>query len=219
MTTTKKIILVPALGALMLVGGAVAGYTGLAAAESTTTGGSGFGKMFRNGPHVGGEITAVNGSTLTVTGRDGTTYTVNAANATVMKEGAASTLTSLAVGEHVHVKGTLDGTTVTAESVMAGMKMGKGGPGGRHGKGPGVMGTVSAINGSTVTVTGMNGTSYVVEAGSATVQKMAAGTLSDIAVGDRIGVQGTVSGTTVTATNIIDDLPAQAGLPEHPVMQ
>ena len=88
---------------------------------------------------------------------------------------------------------------------------------------PGVTGTVSAISGTTLTVTskkmerGMNkaGTStpaasvtYTVDASNATVTKNnTTSTLSAIAVGDTIMVQGTVSGTNVTATTI-RDLPA-----------
>ncbi len=204
----KNIILVPALAGTMLLGGAVAGYVGLAAAQTAEGGtASTVAGFMQRGPHIGGEITAINGTTLTVSGR-GTTYTVNAGSATVMKDGATSALSALTVGEHVHVKGTLDGTNVTAESIFSGMT-GKGGPGrGRgHGKGPGVMGTVSAVNGSTITVTGMNGTTYTVEAGSASVKRMVDGSLADVAVGDRIGVQGTVLGTTVSATQIMDDMP------------
>ena len=56
-------------------------------------------------------------------------------------------------------------------------------------------------------IDGMNGTTYTIDASSATVQKMVAGSLSDIAVGDEIGVQGEVSGTSITAKAIMDDLP------------
>jgi hypothetical protein len=37
MTKTQQTFIIPALGALMLVGGAIAGYTGLAAAQTTDT--------------------------------------------------------------------------------------------------------------------------------------------------------------------------------------
>ena len=69
------------------------------------------------------------------------------------------------------------------------------------------MGTVSAVNGSTITVSSKDGTSYTVEAGSATVKRIVDGALADVLVGDRIGVHGTVSGATVTAQQIMDDVP------------
>lgn len=217
---TKNIILVPALASLMLVGGAVAGYTGLASAQSsdTTTNTNPVAgmlqKMRSQAPHVGGTISAINGTVITVTGneRHSGTFTVETSGATFTKAGASASLSSFAVGDYVRTEGTVNGTNVTATTVTDAPGMGKGmgkgghGMGGRHGKGPGVMGQVSAISGSTITVTGMDGKSYTVEAGSAKIQRFVTGALSDIAVGDRIGVQGTVSGTTVTATNIMDDV-------------
>ena len=129
----KKIVAVPALAAVMLVGGAVAGYNGLAAAQAETKDSvakeSGFRGFGRHGKHQG-----------------------------------------------------------------------------RHG----VMGTVSSISGTSITVTRPDGTTYTVEASGAKVQRVVEGALSDIQVGDRIGVRGETSGTTVTATMIMDDMP------EHP---
>jgi len=69
------------------------------------------------------------------------------------------------------------------------------------------MGTVSAVNGSTITVSGMDGTSYTVDASSALVKRMVDGALSDVTIGDKIGVHGIVSGTNVTAKQIMDDVP------------
>lgn len=79
-----------------------------------------------------------------------------------------------------------------------GFGMGHGGPG------RGIHGTVSAINGDTLTITNADGTSYTVAAGSAEVSKVATISVSDIKVGDTALVHGTVSGTTVTATHIMD---------------
>jgi hypothetical protein len=96
-------------------------------------------------------------------------------------------------------------------SPQMGMHMGMGrghGPGGPGGHGHGVVGSVTAVDGSTVTVTGMDGKTYTVTVGAATVARVVEGTLSDIHVGDRIGVHGAVSGTTVVAERIMDDVPA-----------
>ena len=212
MTTTRKVLTIPALAALMIVGGSIAGYTTLAAAqESNTESLSGFVDGMRDrAPHIGGEITAINGTTITVSDmRRNETYVVDASGATFMKDGESVSIASFAVGDKIHVKGAIDGTNVAAEVIHGGMDFGPGEHGGfgRHGKGPGVMGEVTAVNGTTVTVTGKNGTSYTVDASAATVQKIATGSLSDIVVGDRIGVRGDVSGTSVTATSIMDDLP------------
>lgn len=100
-----------------------------------------------------------------------------------------------------------DSSTTTPRGAT-GEKMRMHGGMGGHGRGHGVMGTVSAVNGSTITVTGRDGTSYTVNAGEATVQTMTTGSLSDVQVGEIIGVHGTKDGTTVTATKIMADLPA-----------
>jgi hypothetical protein len=84
---------------------------------------------------------------------------------------------------------------------------------------PGVFGTVSAINGNTLTVTskgfGQNvtATTYTVDATNATVTKNdATSSVSGIVVGDNVSVQGTVSGTNVTATSIRDGMMGQGGI-------
>ena len=69
-------------------------------------------------PVIGGTITAMTGSTLTVTNKSNVTYTVDAAQAKVEKSNALSTVAALAVGDAVVVQGTVNGTTVTATSVM-----------------------------------------------------------------------------------------------------
>ncbi len=226
MTKTQSLIAIPAIAATLLAGGALAGYATLASAEESSTSIAGVGQtmmqsMGKRGPHVHGTVTAVNGTTITITDeRQNTIYTIDASGATFKKATAGSapttvTISEIAVGDTIGARGTVSGTTVTATEVMEGA-MGRGGPGGMggHGRGQGVMGTVTAVNGSTITVTDQrSGTSYTVNAGAATVQKMTAGALSDIVVGDTIGVQGDVSGTAVTAKNIMDDLPVPSNGP------
>jgi hypothetical protein len=74
---------------------------------------------------------------------------------------------------------------------------------------PAVTGTVSAINGDTLTITSKNGTTYSIDATNATIQKgfgKSATTIavSSIAVNDTVAVRGTVSGDDVTATSVVD---------------
>ena len=76
----------------------------------------------------------------------------------------------------------------------------------------GVFGTVTAIDGTTITVDGREGsttasTTYSVDASNAKVIKGSAtstASISDISVGDRVVVQGTVTGDSIAATTIID---------------
>lgn len=69
-------------------------------------------------PVVGGTITAVSGTTLTITNKSNVTYTVNASSATIQKAGATSTVSSIAVGDNVVIQGTVNGSSVTASSVI-----------------------------------------------------------------------------------------------------
>ena len=106
--------------------------------------------------------------------------------------------------------------TATSATHKAGAWMGGMRGGQMH---PGAFGKVTAINGNTITIsseqftkpttagTAPTGTAvtYTIDATNATVTKAnAASTVSAIAVGDMIAVQGTVTGTNVVATTIRD---------------
>ncbi len=213
-TTTKQQLLAAAAGVAVTIG-LGAGALTFAATTPTTTGT--VAPAVAHMPGVGGTVTAVNGNTVTVTGMDGKTYTINAGSATITKDETVA-VSAIAVGDTVMAGGTLSGTTLTATSLHDGkMPAGGGGFGGRGpgGMGRGVHGTVSAISGNTLTVTSTNpktsvATTYTVDASSAKVlkgdgtTKPAASTLSSVAVGDNVMVDGTVTGTSVTAKMVVD---------------
>lgn len=69
-------------------------------------------------PVVGGNVTAISGTTLTVTNASNVTYTIDATSATIVKNGATSTIASVATGDSVIVQGTVNGTSVTASSII-----------------------------------------------------------------------------------------------------
>jgi endonuclease YncB( thermonuclease family) len=93
-------------------------------------------------PRLGGQVTAVNGTAITVKGRDGATDTVNVSADTtyVNADGTAATVASVKVGVNINAEGTLssDGKTLTALRVtILPVGMGNGGPGGGgHGAPP-----------------------------------------------------------------------------------
>lgn len=177
-------------------------------------------------PVVVGTVSSVSGNTITVSGRKGfgtstaaVVYTVDATNAKIMKGNATSTVSSISVGDVIIVQGTLSGTSVTATVIRDGMMPGKRGDNenGRPGLGlitgngqPVIEGKVSAISGATLTLTNNSNVQYTVDASSAKiVQGQSTSTLSAIAVGDTVIVQGTVNGSSVTASTVIDHkLPA-----------
>ena len=106
--------------------------------------------------------------------------------------------------------------TIAANNTIQGGGLPQGNPpNGQQGnfKNPGIMGTVSSISGSIITVK-MNDISYTIDASSATIKKITNSTggskptettisVSDIQSGNTAMIQGTVSGTSVTATEII----------------
>ena len=197
-------------------------------------------------PAVVGKVTTVSGNTLTVTsqpwhrGPKGSTttqvtvYTVDASGATVTKDGKLSSVSGVSVGDFVVVRGSVSGTTVTATSIrdgkMGGLRM-RGDwdkdasstpvmPPIQGNGDPVIGGTVSAVTGSTLTVAAKAGQTYSVDASGATIAKRGVtnAALSNVSVGDAVVVQGTVSGTTVQASSVLDQgtLPGSGGgTPPH----
>lgn len=171
----------------------------------------------RQKPAAVGQVTAINGSTITLTDKmSNTTYTVDASSAKLYTHSAPSaagqkptqtaiSVADVKVGDTLMVQGTVNGSTITATTINDGLPMGGRGWGG-HGR-PGVRGTVTAVNGSTLTVKGQDGTTYTVDASSAKASKMQTISVSDISVGDSVNVNGTVSGTSVTAKQVMDGMP------------
>ncbi len=154
-----------------------------------------------------------------------TTYTIDASNAVVLKNNATSSVSNIAVGDNVMVQGTLSGTNITATTIRDNVGFGPGGNEGQRegtstrpammgglqgiqGNGqPVVAGTVSTLSGSILTITNNGSTSYTVDTTNARFIKAGvsgSSTISDVVTGDHVIVQGSVSGTSVAATTIID---------------
>ncbi len=186
----------------------------------------------RMGQGVFGTVASVSGNTLTVNSpaRKGfgtstaavaaTTYTVDASSATVYKDNATSSVSSIASGDTVMIQGTVSGTNVVAKTIRDGKMptMGNGASGFQKGSrststesmisgdgNPVVAGTVSAISGNTVTLKNNSNTEFTIDVTNATVTKgNSTSSVSGIAIGDNILVQGTVNGNSVTASLVID---------------
>jgi len=137
-------------------------------------------------------ITGIDGTKLALKTDNGWTRTIDAAGATVTKDGATAALSALAVGDRIVFRETrnADGSfTITAIQVIQ----------------PAVAGTVASISGSTVTVTQRDkSTSKVVLTGS-TVYRLAGATATKDAVvaGAQIVARGTLATDgTLTATSV-----------------
>jgi hypothetical protein len=223
-----KRLLVPILGAALL-GGAAAGAGLTAFAAAGPANGAAAPTAFRGGaagPGVSGTVTAVNGSSITVSGKDGGTYTIDASGASVEKyaNGTTSTVSvsAIAVGDIVMISGRIETATISAKEIRDGVRPAP--------PRPVAVGKVTAISGSAITLSGMArpslgaapaaakpaATSYTVDASNATITKMSAPpakgqapasttiSVSQIAVGDELVVQGTANGSAIAASSITD---------------
>ncbi len=206
---------------LALLGGLSAGMVGIASASTAQTGTTMRTYFGMRGAQMGnqgvtGTVSAVSGTTFTVTDSKNVAYTVDASNAKIMKHSTTNTgpvtatMSDIVVGDTVGVRGTISGTSVVATEVIDGkIGLGKGSQKNMgRGGGMGTVGTVTSISGSTITVTGRNGGIYTIDATGAQVQKYNAGAsatvaLSSVSVGDTIMVRGTIKTATMTATNIV----------------
>ncbi len=186
-------------------------------------------------PVITGKVTAVNGNILTVSGRTGlerekmmatntattttaiaaVTYTVDATNAKVYKNNVVSTLSGIALGDTIIVQGTLTGTNIVATTIRDGVMMGNKEDNNQGqlppqivGNGqPVVAGKISSITGSTFVMTNTSNVTYTVDATNAKVYKNdILGTISSLVIGDNTIVQGTVNGTSITASTVIDQV-------------
>lgn len=76
-----------------------------------------------------------------------------------------------------------------------------------------VAGTVTAINGSTITVTALAGGTYTIDATNANIKKFAASstpaviTIGSVAVGDKVLIRGSITTASMTAGDIFDGAP------------
>lgn len=216
----EKNKLVMPLAALALVLSAGGGVIAAAHADSASTTSTSTSTQApdtqgsRPKPAAIGEVTAISGNTITLTDKmSGTTYTIDASSATIEKHAAPSTtgtqpkapttisVSGIAIGDTLMVQGTVNGNSITATEIHDGMPFGHGG------RGHGVHGTVTAVNGSTLTVTSADGTTYTVDASSATASKIQTMSVGDVTVGDSINVDGTISGSTITAQHLMDGVP------------
>ena len=133
-------------------------------------------------PVAGGEVTAVDASSITVKGRGGATSVITVTDATVYQLGkAAGTKSDVKVGVKVTAQGTTSGDTFTAITVRVSL--------------PEVGGEVSAKSKDSITIKRRDGSTTVVHVTDKTtfeVDDKDAASLADVAIGDRIEAEGTL---------------------------
>ena len=180
----------------------------------------GEGDSNRMNPNVVGKVSAVSGDIITVVSNKGqnnatsATFMVNAANAKILRGETVITISDVAIGDNVVVQGTVTGNNVVAATIRDG-KVGNGNDEQNDNnqallqiKGNGqpiVAGTVTAVNASMLTITNSANVVYTVDATNAKVTQGKDNiALLNVKVGDAIIVQGSVNGTAIVASTIID---------------
>ncbi len=138
-------------------------------------------------------------------------YSVDATNAKIYEGRATTTVSNIAVGDVIWVQGKVTDQNVAAKVilVMAKNPIPKKGNEGKNnqfiGDGqPIVAGTISSISASSLTITNSGNNTYTVDITSAKIfEGNKTASSSDLAVGDAVVVQGTVNGTSITASSVI----------------
>lgn len=172
------------------------------------------------GRGAGGEVTAIDGSTIVVTNPHGDEESIVTTDSTefVVNDETGS-LDDIEVGMFVHAEGERDDDgTLTATKVMASDDMPQG-PGGPGGPGRGIGGEVTAIDGSTIVITNPHGDEESILTTDSTefVVNDEAGSLGDITVGMFVCAEGEKDDAgSFTATKVIasDDMPQPPDRPD-----
>jgi hypothetical protein len=147
-------------------------------------------------------VTAVNGSTVSLKTDDGWTRTITVSSDTkVTKGGEPAAASDIVVGDSVRIaqKKNADGTfTVTGVAIVL----------------PRVAGTVTAVDATTITITGRNGVQQTIHTNGSTAYHAGGsdGTRADVTVGANIAAVGEQAADgSITATSVTVALPRLAG--------
>jgi hypothetical protein len=160
-------------------------------------------RQFRRGPGTGGTITAIAGNSITLKTRDGQTAQVNVTDQTRFRKGREDAkLSDLKVGDRIFVRGEQkDGVwqaEVVAERPEGGMGqggMGMGRRGGNFRENLGktiIMGQITAVNGTQLTIQRPDGVSQniTVDENTSFRKDNESVTLTDLKVGDHVFGRG-----------------------------
>ncbi len=153
---------------------------------------------------VSGTVSGISGNTITLTAQNGTTYSVDASAAKIVKNKTSATLSEVVAGDTLVVRGTVSGNNVTATAIFDGQfqKVWSAIKSFAHDR---FIGSVSSVNGSSFTISSQGrklSTSYTVNTDGTTVIKKDGqnASLSDIVSGVKVRVTGTLASSTNTVT-------------------
>lgn len=211
------------VGALALTGGGSHKSATVNAGGPNTTIANANGGAGRRGRRQGtfGTIASISGSRLTISRADGSTVDVTTTSATQVTMSAPGTLADVKVGDRVTAVGTGTATAVTAQRIndTGTAPAAGGGPGAGAGRGPRngaggapdptrafAFGTVTGVNGQTITLRAADGSTVTVTTTpTSSITVVRPSSLSALRVGQQVQVVGPTAGDgTVTANRILE---------------
>ncbi len=143
-------------------------------------------------PKVAGKVTVVTDTMISVDVKGDTDKVITVNGSTVYKFGkdGAAKKADVTVGDRITAQGEVSGTTFTAITVTIAPDV--------------AAGKVTAVTDTTITVDGRGDTNTVITVNGSTVYKLGtdAAKKADVTVGDKIGAQGELNGTTFTASTV-----------------
>jgi hypothetical protein len=157
-------------------------------------------------PEVSGKVVSVNGSEVVVAQRNGLHVTVNTSGSTAYEQdGQAAVAADLKVGSAVSVTGTLSSDKTEIDATVVQIVL------------PSVAGRVTAVSGTTITITGFNGTETVTT-GSSTTFRDESGktTIASVAKGDFVQASGTPGSANSFAASAVYLAPSTSSGPTLP---
>ncbi len=166
----------------------------------------GGGHDFRGGPMGGGTVSSIGTNSFTLKTLQGTSITVNTTSSTTYeKDGQSVTASALSVGEHVSilpVRGSITPSSTPPTSISAASV---------EIMSPSLAGTVISVNGSTITISDLQGFYRTVNTSASTNYESGtkASTASSVTVGSRIIAFGSIdSNHTALDAATIEIVPA-----------
>ena len=176
---------------------AMAGFVGVPALTSASP----------NHPFAVGKVTVVGTNTFTIVDRKGVTTVVNVTpgTTTYLERGVtAPSFANIGIGDLVAVQGTLNSGAVAATSVAIEVL-------------PVAVGKVTVVGTNTFSIVDRKGVTTVVNVTPGTTTYLERGvtapSFANIALGDEIAVQGTLSAGIASATAIMIEVPPVVGIP------
>jgi hypothetical protein len=151
--------------------------------------------------HAGGTLSAVDGNNLTVTNKAGSTSKVVVnSQTTYTRLGQTAALSDLTTGATIRVEGTL-GTDNVITALRVSIEL------------PGAGGSVTKVDGSTLTVTDRGGTKTIITDASTKFLKAGqAATLADITAGSKVRANGVLNADgSLKAEQVVIELPKEHG--------